>query len=70
MIVGRTLNKLDCRRWRDVPNTSLLVKIKLSVTSGGTPFLSTNTTDRHDITEILCKMALNINKGAKLVRFF
>ena len=64
MIVGRTLNKLDCRRWRDVPNTTLLVKIKLSVTSGGTPFLSTNT------TEILCKMALNINKGAKLVRFF
>ena len=34
---------------------------KRSVTCDGFPFLSTYTTDRHDITEILCKMALNIN---------
>jgi hypothetical protein len=40
--------------------------------SPGPPVSSTNKTDRHDITEILLKMALNIitqtNKQTKLVR--
>jgi hypothetical protein len=37
---------------------------------GGPPFSSTNKTDRHDITEILLKVALNSIKPTNLVFIF
>jgi hypothetical protein len=55
------------RSWRDVLDTTLCDKVcQLLVTgrsfSPGTPVSSTNKTDRHDINEILLKVALsNIN---------
>ena len=50
--------------WRGVQDTTLCEKVcQLSVTGRGfspcTPVSSANKTDRHDITEILLKVALN-----------
>jgi len=50
--------------WRGVLDTTLCDKVYQWLATGrwfppGTPVTSTNKTDRHDITEILLKMALN-----------
>jgi hypothetical protein len=52
------------RSWRDELNTTLCDQVCQWLTTGwcfstGTPVSCTNKTDRHDITEILLKVALN-----------
>ena len=56
--------KFESRPWRGVLDTTLCGKICQLLASGrwfppGTPVFSTNKTDRHDIAEILLKVALN-----------
>ena len=51
--------------WRGILNTTLCDKVCQWLATGwwfsrGTPVSSTNNTDRHDITEILLKVVLNI----------
>jgi hypothetical protein len=53
------------RSWRGVFDTTLCDQVCLRLTTGrwfshGTPVSSTNKTDRHDITDILLKVAINI----------
>jgi len=50
---------------RDVLDTTSVIKIvsNLSVVFPGTPFSSSNKTDRHNITEILLKVALSTIKS-------
>ena len=55
---------LNTRSWRDVLDTTLCDKVCQWLATGrcffpGTPVSSTNKTDRHDITEILIKVALD-----------
>jgi hypothetical protein len=55
---------LEPRSWRDVLDTTLCDKVCQWLATGrwfspGTLFSSTNKTDRHDITEIVLKVALN-----------
>jgi len=52
------------RSWLGVLDTTLCDKVRQLLATGrwfslGTPVSSTNKTDRHDITEILLKVALN-----------
>ena len=54
----------DPRSWRGVLDTTLCDKVCQSPVTGqwfyrGTPFSSTNKTDRHGITEIFLKVTLN-----------
>ena len=56
--------EVEHRSWQGVLNATLCDKIgqllaALRLFSPGTPVSSTNKTDRHDITEILLKVALN-----------
>jgi len=75
MVVGFTITyvssayrhwscELESRSWRGVLDKSLCDKVCQWLTTGwwlspDTPVPSTNKTDRHDITEILLKVALN-----------
>ena len=57
--------EFEYRWWRDVLNTTLCYKVCQWLATGqwfspGTPVSPTNKTDRHDIAEILLKVALNI----------
>jgi hypothetical protein len=58
MVVGC---EFEPRSWRGVPDTTLCDK-SLSVTCERSGVFLTNNTDRHDITEILLKVALNTIK--------
>ena len=58
MVVGC---EFEPRSWRGVPDTTLCDK-SLSVTCERSVVFPTNKTDRHDITEILLKVALNTTK--------
>ena len=58
MVVGC---EFEPRSWRGVPDTTLCDK-SLSVTCERSVVFPTNKTDRHDITEILLKVALNTIK--------
>ena len=58
MVVGC---EFEPRSWRGVPDTTLGDK-SLSVTCERSVVFPTNKTDRHDITEILLKVALNTIK--------
>jgi hypothetical protein len=49
---------ISCLFWRGVLDTTLCDKICQRLATG-TPVSSTNKTDRHDIAEILLKVALN-----------
>jgi hypothetical protein len=56
--------EFESRSWRDVFDATLCDKVcqqlaKSRWFSPGTPVSSTNKTDRHDIAEILLKVALN-----------
>jgi hypothetical protein len=57
--------EFESRSWRGVLDTTLCNKVcqwvgeDRWIFSAGTPVSSTNKTDRHDITEILLKVALN-----------
>ena len=56
--------EFESRSWRGVLDTTLCDKVCLLFAAGrwfspGTLVSSTNKTDRHDITEILLKVALN-----------
>ena len=56
--------EVEHRSWQGVLNATLCDKIgqllaALRLFSPGTPVSSTNKTDRHDMTEILLKVALN-----------
>jgi hypothetical protein len=58
--------------WRGVLDSTLCDKICQQLVAGqwfslGTPVSSTNKTDRHDITEILLKVALNTSNKRSLV---
>ena len=55
----------ESRSWRGVLDTTLCDKVYQWLAAGGlfspgTPVSSINKTDRHDITELLLKVALNI----------
>ena len=55
---------IESRSWRGVLDTTLCDKVCQWLMTGllfspGTPVSSTNKTDRHDITDILLKVALN-----------
>ena len=55
---------IELRSWRDVLDATLCDKVCQGLVTGqrfsaGTLVSSTNKTDRHDITEILLKVALN-----------
>ena len=61
------------RSWRGVLDTTLCDKVCRWLATGrwfspGTPVSSTNKTDRHDITEILLKVALKHHKLNKPVK--
>jgi hypothetical protein len=56
--------EFELRSWRGVLDTTLCDKVRQLLATGrwfslGTPVSSTNKIDRHDITEILLKVALN-----------
>ena len=56
--------EFEPRSWRDVLDTILCDNVCLWLATGqwfspGTPVSSTNTNDRHDMSEILLKVALN-----------
>ena len=54
--------EFECRSWRGVLDTTIRDKVCQWLVTGRwfSPVSSTNKTDRHDITEILLKVALNI----------
>ena len=59
--------EFEPRSWRGVLDTTLLDKVCQWLATGlwfspGTPVSSTNKTDRHDIAEILLKVALSTIK--------
>jgi len=59
--------EFEARSWRGVLDTTLCDKVCQWLATGhwfspGTPVSSSNKTDRHDITEILLKVALNTIK--------
>ena len=61
---GRQVNPVRIPFVQGVLDTTLCDKVYQSITAGrrfslGTPVSSTNKTDRHDITAILLKVALN-----------
>ena len=56
--------EFESRSWRGLLDAALCDNVCQCLTAGrwlspGTPVFSTNNTDRHDITEILLKVALN-----------
>ena len=75
MVVGFTTTRVisayhhyscefEPRSWRSVLDTTLCDKVRQLLATGrwfspGTPVSSTNKIDRHDISEILLKVALN-----------
>jgi hypothetical protein len=76
LLSGKAIN-FEPRTWRSVLDTTLCDKVCQWLAtdlwfSPGTPVSSTNKTDRHDITEILLKVALttinrrNLSTGRKL----
>jgi hypothetical protein len=73
--INYTFICFESRRWRGVLDTTLCDKVSQWLTasrwfSPGTPVFSTNKTDRHDINEILLKVALNTIALIPLSRFF
>ena len=68
--INTKVNEFEPRSWRGALDTTLFDQVcRLLATdrwfSPGTPVSLTNKTDRHDITEILLKVALNtINQPA------
>jgi hypothetical protein len=67
--------EFELHSWRGVLDTTLCDKVCQWLTTGwwfspGPPFSSTNKTDRHDINEILLKVALNnINQPVSYILF-
>ena len=62
--ITTTSCEFESRLWRGILDTILCDKVCQWLATGrlfslGTPISSTNTTDRHDITEIVLKVSLN-----------
>jgi hypothetical protein len=68
--------EFESRSWRSALDTTMSDKVCQWLETGrlfspGTPISSTNKTDRHDITEILLKVALNTMKQkSKIINGF
>jgi len=65
--------EFESRSCRDILDTTLYDKVTCDRFSPGIPVSSTNKTERHDITEILLKVALNTintNTNTHVVIFF